>query len=214
MTNRSSSSRNSLNSWAEFMDDILGLLCCCGGVVVDEEEDDAAVVDSFLMVVIFGLTSFDCFGFGDDDVSGLGSGSGAAAALDAKSDDRGEGEEVGWSLFLSVGFVGVILAGTDDDDDDDEEMGDAAVEETAADDDVDDGFGVTPKPSTRFIMNGEEDNRIAIVNMNVCKLMISFVMVGCFLIDGTICRSVLVLVREYEIMIEQSCKKRIVFFFC
>ena len=76
------------------MDDILGLLescfCCCR-VVVDD--DDAAVVDSFLMVVLAGRTCFDCLGFGDDDVSGIGSGAGAAA-LDAKSDDRGEGEEV------------------------------------------------------------------------------------------------------------------------
>ena len=76
------------------MDDILGLLvcCCCSFVVDDDDDEDVAVVVSFLMVVIVGMACFDGFGFGVDDISGLGSG--AAAALDAKSDDRGEGEEV------------------------------------------------------------------------------------------------------------------------
>ena len=100
-------------------------------------------------------------------------------------------------MFLNVGFVGIILAGTDDDDD--EEMGDAAVEEIAADDgEDDDGFGVTPKPSTRFIMNDDEDTRSAIVNMSVCKLMISFVMFVCLFV-GTILQECVAVVARMKL---------------
>ena len=75
------------------------------------------------------------------------------------------------------------MAGTEGDDgDDDDEMGEAEVDDTTEADEDEGGVGVTPKPSTRFIMNDDDDTRSAIVNISVCKLMISFVMVVCLLV--------------------------------